>query len=477
MNAIFYPNWSDALSTSGLPPQVINSHLIAIRWYLSYLASIKQPATVETARTFIDFAIEKKSPEAWMVERWKAGIRWFFVNAPIRKPLNTGGIPSREGGNAKGKPSGSGKTGWRPDVKKTKANHGEERRQGKESGKAATVKVCSQEASMSLNDFQGAAKDADYWLDASMRLMRVRHMELSTERGYLQWIRDFFRFQGDAAQEPTEEDLASFLTYLAVERDVAAETQRNALNGCVFLLREVMGKELGDFSDFERARKSRYLPVVLSRPETGRFLPAFPEKFRLMAQLQYGTGMRVSELCRLRIKDLDFDRGQILVRQGKGAKDRVVPLPEVLDSALRAQMEFARGVHEEDRRRGLAGVSMPHALEKKLGKANEKFSWFWFWPGDSASRDPRTGLLRRHHRLPKPYQRMVSATAARVGITKRVTSHVLRHSFATHLLEDGTDIRTVQELLGHSSLETTQIYLHVMEKPGKSLPTPLLTAA
>lgn len=316
------------------------------------------------------------------------------------------------------------------------------------------------------------------WTEDARRLMRVRHMALDTERSYLQWIVDFFRFHGEVVVENlAEEDIASFLTYLAVERDVAYETQRQALNACVFLLRETMGKELGDFSDFKRAKKNKYLPVVLSQEETRRLLAAFPEGCRLKAQLQYGAGLRVSEVCRLRIKDLDFDRGQIMVRQGKGGKDRVVPLPEVLVPALREQVEYARSLHEEDRRMRLPGVYLPNAMEKKLGKAGEKFPWFWLWPGRKPSKDPRSGIVRRHHRLPKPYQRVVSATAERVGITKRVTSHVLRHCFATHLLENGTDIRTVQELLGHASIETTQIYLHVIQKPGKCLPSPLVSLA
>lgn len=477
MKAVFFPNWSNALASSGLPPQMVQSHQIAIRWFLSYLKKSSQPATVQAAREFIDFAVEMKAPAPWMVDRWKDGIRWFFVNATVRKELAEGeekgargemkGVDGPNGGVAKpaGRVAdgstcvGAGKD-WREKMPSAT-------RRSQEGGNAGCHLAFPEKANV-------LSGDALKWIETARRLMRVRHMALETERSYLQWITDFFRFHGEVVVENlAEEDIASFLTYLAVEREVAYETQRQALNGCVFLLREAMGKELGDFSDFRRAKKNKYLPVVLSQDETRRLLAAFPESCRLMAQLQYGAGLRVSEVCRLRIKDLDFDRGQIMVRRGKGGKDRVVPLPEVLVPALRAQVEFARSLHEEDRRRALPGVYLPDALEKKLGKAGEKFPWFWLWPARRLSTDPRSGIGRRHHRLPKPYQRVVSATADRVGITKRVTSHVLRHCFATHLLENGTDIRTVQELLGHASIETTQIYLHVIQKPGKCLPTPL----
>lgn len=499
MSAVYFSNWAKALEASGLPPQIIKSHFIVIRWFLSYLSKLGQPVTVETARNFINFVVEEKDPEEWMVERWKAGIRWFFVNAPVRKPLRESKSQREEGGrraevgeeriaNSEVRmPSEKGdgapaKTEGIPNVEgrmlnEKKGGISDEDAQAHEGGRIGNfeVQMVNEEMGGPPRSSGKLAEGGFELIQAMIRLARVRHLELSTERNYVVWVRDFLRFHGNAvAAELADEDIASYLTYLAMERNISGETQRQALNACVFLLREVMERELGDFSDYKRAKKGRYLPVVLSQRETGRLLAAFPDGCRLMAQLQYGAGMRVSELFRLRIKDLDFDRGQIMVRRGQGGKDRVVPLPEVLAPALCAQVEYARSLHEDDRRRGLAGVYLPNALERKLGRAGEKFPWFWLWPAKGISRDPRSGLMRRHHRLPRPYQRVVSATAQRVGIEKRFTSHVLRHCFATHLLEAGTDIRTVQELLGHASLETTQIYLHVIEKPGKCLPTPLL---
>ncbi len=445
MKAIVFPNWLNTLTSSGLHPSKIRSHQIAIRWYLSYLKGTGEPATVETARRFVETAIEERNPDSWMVKRWKAGIRWFFVNAPIRKeikkPVHTGTRQSGRGNRAPADPSADS---------------------------------ASSRASASAENPNSAGE----WMTAARRLLRVRHHAWETEKGYLGWIQRFLEFHRHCAPESLgDEHVRGFLDKLAVEGEITASTQRGALNAIVFLLREVMDKELGDFSDYKRAKVSKNLPVVLSRGETDRLLAAFPERYRLMAHLQYGTGMRVKELCRLRIKDLDFDRGQITVRKAKGEKDRIVGLPESLVSALRAQVEFARSIHDRDREKKLPGVEMPSALERKLGRAGEKFVWFWVWPARSTSRDPRSGIVRRHHQLPGPYQKTVSHVSEQVRITKRVTSHVLRHSFATHLLEAGVDIRTVQELLGHTSLETTQRYLHVLEKPGKTLPSPLQLVA
>ena len=434
MKAIFFPNWENALTSSELHPSKVKSHRIAIRWYLSHLKTRRVPATVETARQFVEAAVEERNPEPWMVERWKSAIRWFFVNAPIRKPIAQPAYSRRNDDSAV----------VRPRITCTVAKP------------------------------QGAGD----WILEARKLLRIRHRAWETEKSYISWIERFLDFHRDCAPEALAEEHAHrFLESLVVEGDITASTQRGALNAIVFLLREVMGKELGDFSDFRKAKVAKNLPVVLSRGETERLLAGFSERYRLMAQLQYGAGLRVRELCRLRVKDMDFDRGQITVRKGKGEKDRIVALPEVLAPALREQVEFARSIHEQDRAKKLPGVEMPNALERKLGRAGEKFPWFWLWPARALSRDPRSGVIRRHHRLPGPYQKAVGEVAGRVKITKRVTSHVLRHSFATHLLESGVDIRTVQDMLGHSSIETTQIYLHVLEKPGQSLPTPLIKLA
>ncbi|HAV61700.1 MAG TPA: integron integrase [Verrucomicrobiales bacterium] len=289
--------------------------------------------------------------------------------------------------------------------------------------------------------------------------------------------------QGSAGASPNRwrhprdcgrEEVRGFLTHLAVDRQVAAATQSQALNALVFLYREVLGVELGDLEEFRRAERPARVPVVLSRGECGRLFAAMEEpKMRLLAQVLYGSGLRLTEGIRLRIKDVDLERGQIVVRGGKGDKDRVTVLPERLREGLREQLTFSRELFKQDRAAGVAGVWLPEALERKYPKAGESWGWFWVFPSRETSVDPRGGIRRRHHVLDATVQQAVKRAGRAADIDKVVTPHVLRHSFATHLLESGTDIRTVQELLGHRSVQTTQIYLHVMQKPGLGVKSPL----
>jgi integron integrase len=234
--------------------------------------------------------------------------------------------------------------------------------------------------------------------------------------------------------------------------------------------------ELGDFSDYVKADPRKYYPVVYSKGEIKRLLDRMRGKWKLMAQLQYGCGLRVSELCRLRVKDVDLERGKLYIRASKGDKDRCVPLPKSLHEPLREHLESVRKVHEADRKAGLPGVYMPNALDKKMPKAGKSWEWFWVFPMDRLSKDPRAepgAPKRRHHILPRAYQKHLSSAATEAEIPKRSNSHVLRHSYATHLLENGTNIRTVQELLGHTCVETTMIYLHVMEDEKDQTLSPL----
>lgn len=269
------------------------------------------------------------------------------------------------------------------------------------------------------------------------------------------------------------EEIRAFLTYLAAERRVAAATQKQALNAIVFLYREVLGMDLGDFSDFRRAEPSRRMPVVLSRPECQRLFAQLDPRVKGAVKLLYGSGLRLMEGLRLRVKDVDLERGQITVRSGKGDKDRVTVLPESLRTMLEEQLAACRAVWKSDRAEGLAGVWLPEALARKYPKAGESWNWFWLWPSRETSIDPRGGERRRHHLVDARLQIAVKKAGKEAGLNKVVTPHVLRHSFATHLLESGTDIRTVQDLLGHSSVTTTQIYLHVMKKPGVGVKSPL----
>ena len=265
-----------------------------------------------------------------------------------------------------------------------------------------------------------------------------------------------------------------FLTHLAVKNKVSASTQNQALAAILFLYREVLRMELAWLEDVVRAKRPLKVPVVLSRNEVREIFIFLKERNLLQARLLYGCGLRLMEMVRLRVKDLDFERNQIVVRCGKGGKDRVVPLSEKLVDALQAHLKEVRRLFELDLAdEGLAGVYLPKALARKHGNAGKDWRWQWLWPSRQISTDPRGGARRRHHVLPNAYQRAVGEAGKRAGLTKRITSHTLRHSFATHLLEDGVDIRTVQDLLGHASVETTQVYLHVMQKPGVGVRSPL----
>ena len=314
------------------------------------------------------------------------------------------------------------------------------------------------------------------WERDLIRVLRERHYEWRTEQAYRMWARRFAGWlegRGVAVPGAGEPELRGFLSELAVRQRVAVATQRQALNALAFLMREALGKPLGDFSEFERARPGKRLPVVLSKEECHRLLGALEATPRLMGELMYGSGVRLMELLRLRIKDVDVERRQLVVRAGKGGKDRVTVLPKVLLERLQQHRERLRLLHAEDQVAGAPGVWLPEGLDRKYPHAGKDWEWQWFFPSRERSIDPQTGLLRRHHVSDAAFQHAIRKAARRAGLDKQVTPHVLRHSFATHLMENGTDIRTVQDLLGHKDVKTTQIYTHVMEKPGLGVNSPL----
>ena len=310
--------------------------------------------------------------------------------------------------------------------------------------------------------------------DSFRQLARLRHLSHRTEQTYWDWIRRFILFHHKVhPREMGAVEVSAFLTHLAVNRAVAASTQNQALNALVFLYRELLEIDLGKLLDVERPRRPRKMPVVLSRDEVQRLLGALEGPLELMARLLYGAGLRLMEGVRLRIKDVDFDRQLITVQEAKGGRGRVTMLPEALTAALRAQVLRVRALHLADREAALPGVQLPDALGVKYPGAARSWPWFWVFPSRALSRDPRTGELRRHHVVEDNVQRAVRKAALLVGLTKPVGPHVLRHCFATHLLEAGYDVRTVQELLGHKDVATTQIYLHVLNKPGLGVRSPL----
>jgi integron integrase len=269
-------------------------------------------------------------------------------------------------------------------------------------------------------------------------------------------------------------EVAQFLAHLAVAGNVAASTQNQALNALVFLYEQVVQLPLGDLGEFARVKRPARLPVVLTQEETQRVLVALkPGTGSLIIRLLYGTGMRLMECLRLRVKDVDFARNQIVVREGKGDKDRITMLPDRLKAELQTHLERVKLRYETDMAEGFGRVYLPHALARKYPKADREWAWQWVFPANGLSKDPRTGLVRRHHVHELAVQRMMKEAVRLARLKKPATCHTLRHSFATHQLEAGYDIRTVQTLLGHKDVATTMIYLHVMQKPGLGVKSPL----
>ncbi len=326
---------------------------------------------------------------------------------------------------------------------------------------------------MKSADFRPALQSSRL-LDQVRERIRYCHYSLRTEQTYVYWIRFFIRFSG--LRHPRAmgvQEVEAFLTHLASARKVSPATHRQALSALLFLYRQVLDVQLPWMQEIGRPQARQRLPVVLSREEVARLLPQIDANYQLIVRLLYGSGLRLMEGLRLRIKDLDFDRRVIMVRDGKGGKDRVVMLPDALHEMLRAQLAAARAVWAEDRTAKCLGVQLPYALERKFPRAGESWSWFWLWPASGLSVDPRSGAERRHHMYEDGVGRALGRAVARAGIAKKVTAHTLRHSFATHLLESGIDIRRVQELLGHADVSTTMIYTHVMDKGAARTTSPL----
>jgi integron integrase len=411
----FFSHWRELLNQVNLRRSVREVYGNAIEAYLNYCAMNHCPVNVESARGFMsDYARRHPGAE---VSGWKAGLNWYFSAGRAALAPRPDGVPSL--GRAD-----TGKTSWERKL---------------------------------------------------IERLRLLHYSWRTEQTYREWAWRFNQFMDKQGgmEGACGEHIRQFLTQLAVRGRVSVSTQKQALNAMVFLFRHGLGRDAGDFSDFERAKGPRRLPAVLTVEECRQLFESLEGTSRLMAELMYGSGLRLTELLRLRIKDLDLDRRQVIVRAGKGDKDRVTVLPNKLVERLRAHRDRVRELFEKDRAEAMAGVWMPEALERKYPGAGKSWEWHWFFPSRQVMNDPRSGFRRRHHVLDATFQHAIRQAMLKARLNKRVTPHTLRHSFATHLLESGTDIRTVQDLLGHVDVATTQIYTHVLSRPGFGVRSPL----
>lgn len=316
--------------------------------------------------------------------------------------------------------------------------------------------------------------DGSPFLRSVREVIRKRHFSIRTEQAYVNWIRRFIVFHGKRhPAQLGENEVAAFLSHLAVQGNVAAATQNQALNALVFMYRDVLDRPLGQFVGIVRAKRPQRLPVVLTPEEVGRILQALKGMYWLIGCLQYGSGLRLLESVRLRVKDLDFEHRAILVRDGKGAKDRVVTLPDELVIPLKRHLANRRTLFERDCAAGVGTVYLPFALARKYPMAAAQWAWQYVFVADKLSTDPRSGERRRHHADESSVQKAIRAAVGAAQIHKPASCHTLRHSFATHLLERGADIRTVQEQLGHVDVRTTQIYTHVIKRGGLAVKSPL----
>ncbi|HUU41508.1 MAG TPA: integron integrase [Desulfatiglandales bacterium] len=307
-------------------------------------------------------------------------------------------------------------------------------------------------------------------------VMRRRHYSIRTERSYCEWVKRFalhFNMKSSDDLRKGEKKIETYLTFLARDRNMAPSTQNQALNALVFLYKHVLKQPLNEKINAERAAKKVNIPVVLTRDETKRIIGAMTGIHQLVVKLLYGSGLRIIECLRLRVHDIDFDMKALTVRNGKGDKDRVTTFPPSLQTPLEAHLGHVKIVHEGDLANGYGAVYLPHALARKYPNAARQWQWQYIFPAKSLSTDPRTGIVRRHHLDPSPINKAIANAVRTAGVQKRVSAHTFRHSFATDLLRRGTDIRTIQSLLGHKDVQTTMIYTHVLQQGGEGVISPL----
>lgn len=415
---VHFPQWGDVLAHSPLPPHTKSGYFHDIRRFLHHCHRLRSPTSVRLAKDYVQGLDGEDGPPA------REALRWFFDLARRQPAIGTTAAPHPNASNALPPPA-------------------------------------------ARDDLGGADWERDL-----IAALRRKGFLWRTEMTYRQWAARFASHLGSRSPySALGSDVASFLSKLAIEQRASGSTQKQALNALMFFLQEGLHRDPGEF-EFHRAFERRRIPTVLTREECQRLFAQIPGTSRLMAELMYGAGLRLMELLRLRIHHLDLDRGQLKVAAGKGDKDRITVLPEALKPKLVDHIARLSPLYRTDRESGLTGVWVPEGLARKYQRCGERWEWQWLFPSRELSVDPSSGVRRRHHILDGTFQNAIRSAARAAGIAKRVTPHVLRHSFATHLLESGVDIRTVQDLLGHESVETTQIYTHVMQKPGVGVRSP-----
>jgi len=440
---VSFPNWKEVLAgTTSLAPQLKAAFVREILTFLKHCKASRSPATVELARQYLDWREAQSTGPA------REALRWFYREG------------RRAGKNRPARPE--------PHLPAASAAGSEVRLPRAEVRPQPPRTIRASQPPPAASDLGTVP-----WERELIREVRERHLLWRTEQTYREWAVRFARFIAPRSPYAAGgEDVAAFLSALAVEGRASPSAQKQALNALVFLMQEALHRDLGQM-DFKRARPRRRLPTVLSTGEIRSLFAQMTGTNLLMTELAYGAGLRLLELLRLRIHHLDIERQRLQVYAGKGDKDRITVLPEKLVPALREHVARLRELWQSDRQRELPGVWLPEGLARKYPKAGVSWEWQWLFPAREPSLDTTTGITRRHHVSDAWFQRVLKRAAEHAGLTKRVTPHVLRHSFATHLLESGSDIRTVQELLGHASVETTQIYTHVMRKPGLGVRSPL----
>lgn len=427
---ISFPHWKQALAQAALTPAVAVAYEREIIGFLRHCKAMHSPATAEVAKEYLAWREKQSGGPA------REALRWFYREGRQASSVAAQGVVTKQAGVD---------PGWtrRPAPRPTEP--------------------------------PPAAGDlgSEPWERDLIKAARERGFLWRTEQTYREWAQRFARFIAPRSPHAASgEEVAAFLSALAVQGRASPSSQKQALNALVFLMQEALHRDLGKM-EFKRAFPKQRLPTVLSVAEARSLFAQMNGTPRLMAELAYGSGLRLMELLRLRVHHLDLDRGRLQVFAGKGDKDRATVLPEKLIPELRAHLQRLHPLWKADRAADVPGVWLPEGLERKYPKAGVSWEWQWVFPSRELGLEAATQIRRRHHVSDNLFQRALKVAATRASLTKRVTPHVLRHSFATHLLEAGTDIRSVQELLGHASVETTQIYTHVMKKPGLGVRSPL----